>query len=252
MSHREDQARESFALTGVLTPATIATSQNDYNPTGLAVSSSMRLSASAAVNLTGLTGGAGGRLLTLYNVGTTFAITLAAEDVLSTAANRFAFASSVPLAPGDGAIVQYDSTTSRWRVVSMGRSIGSGTTVLNMSFFSGTGTLYQEGAGPTYEAVGDVIYVGSSSVGSPNGAKVALTRSGTGTCGVRLVDLTNGNAVIAGVDQAVGFSPGATPTLFDLGIVSNLSTGPAILEVQVNSSAQQTKCRIHSLVLYKT
>jgi hypothetical protein len=252
VSHREDQAREAFALAGVLTPPVIATSQNDYNPTGLSAASCLRLSSSADVSITGMVGGSSGRLFTFYNIGSTFDIILSAEDVLSAAANRFAFSSNVPLAPGDGAVVQYDTTASRWRVVSMGRAIGSGTTVLNMSFFSGTGTLYQEGAGTTWEGVGDVIYAGSNTVGSPNTCQVALTRSGTGTCGVQIVDITNGNAVIASVDQAVGFSPGATPTLFDLGAITNLPIGPAVFEVQVNSSATQTKCRIHSLVLYKT
>jgi hypothetical protein len=203
------------------------------------------------VDITGLAGGSGGRIFTIYNTGATNKITLVPEDVGSTAANRFSFPTKAPIGPGEGVVLQYDPTTSRWRVVSRGSAVGGGSTVLNMSFFSGTGTLYQEGSGVTWVAVGDVIFVGTDSVGSPDTLTVALTRSGTGTCGVQVVDLTNGNAVIASVDQAVGFSTGATPTLFDLGTVANLPTGPALLEVQLNSSANQTKCRVHSLVLYK-
>jgi len=110
----------AFALTGDISPASIGANQNDYNPTGFSGANTLRLTSSAAYNITGLAGGADGRILAVYNIGT-FTITLTNEDAGSTAANRFSLpnGSSTPLPPKGSALLQYDSTASRWRVISM-------------------------------------------------------------------------------------------------------------------------------------
>ena len=120
------QSSTAFALTGDISPTAIATSQNDYNPTNLSTASCLRLTASAAVNITGLQGGADGRLLTLYNIGATYAITLVSESASSTAANRFAIPASAVLSPGGCIVLQYDATSTRWRAVSPSSSVGTG------------------------------------------------------------------------------------------------------------------------------
>lgn len=109
------QASQSFALTGVISPTTIGSSQNNYNPTGLSTAAVLRLSASVAVNITGLAGGASGRVLVVHNVGS-FDITLVWESASSTAANRFGTPSNVIIQPGVSVVLQYDATASRWRV----------------------------------------------------------------------------------------------------------------------------------------
>ena len=110
------QSSTAFALTGVISPTAIAANTNDYAPTGLSGASFLRLSASAAYNVTGLTGGGVGRILTIHNVGS-FAITFTNQDALSTAANRFALTQSMTLSPDECCVLQYDNTTARWRAL---------------------------------------------------------------------------------------------------------------------------------------
>jgi hypothetical protein len=113
------QASQAFALTGVISPASIGADQNDYNPTSLAIASRLRLTSSGAYNITGLAGGALGRILTIFNVGS-FNLTFTNEDAGSTAANRFNFSGSgnVVLTPHKAILVQYDNTSQRWRCIS--------------------------------------------------------------------------------------------------------------------------------------
>ena len=63
------QASTSFKLSGVISPTQISANTDDYNPTGLATASVLRLSTDASRNLTGLQGGAAGRLIVIENVG---------------------------------------------------------------------------------------------------------------------------------------------------------------------------------------
>jgi hypothetical protein len=107
------QASGEFALTGIDSPIAIVGNQNNYNPGGLSAASILRLSASAPVNITGLAGGAAGRLLILENVGTAN-ITLTNQGGSSTAANRFLFGADLVIAPNRNAALLYDSTQNRW------------------------------------------------------------------------------------------------------------------------------------------
>lgn len=102
---------------GVITPPTLSTTpQNDYNPTDLANSSIVRLSASIDATITGLAGGVDGRRFTLINTGT-IAIVITSEDTLSAAANRFALGGvNARLVAGAVLGIVYDGTISRWRV----------------------------------------------------------------------------------------------------------------------------------------
>jgi hypothetical protein len=82
----------------------------------------LRVDPSANIDLTGLQGGAAGRVLVVVNVdtsGTGWKLTLKRESGSSTAANRLALPrTDVILAEaGSAAVLVYDGTTSRWRVV---------------------------------------------------------------------------------------------------------------------------------------
>jgi len=70
--------------------------------------------------LTGIDGGAEGRVLYLLNVGTTNKLTLSHQSGSSLAANRVVGggASDVVVRHGAGAMLMYDATASRWRVIS--------------------------------------------------------------------------------------------------------------------------------------
>lgn len=109
-----DKASEDFAFTGDISPAQITADQNDYNPTGLSTATVLRLSTDAARNITGLAGGADGRILVLLNIGA-FDFVLVDESASSSAANRFAFDANATVAGDQSIIIIYDSTSSRWR-----------------------------------------------------------------------------------------------------------------------------------------
>lgn len=106
-------------LAGDITPSALTGNANDWNPTGLSTASTIRFATSAIWSITGLSGGADGRLVTLYNVGS-FAAIFPNESSSSTAANRFAFGNDITVAPNQGLILQYDSVISggRWRALS--------------------------------------------------------------------------------------------------------------------------------------
>jgi hypothetical protein len=108
---------QATVIIGMLTPATVTADVNDYNPTGLATSTTLRLASDnlGVRNITGIAGGADGRLLLLHNIGTTDNLVLKNANSSSTAANRFAFVGDRTILPNGVLILQYDGTSSRWR-----------------------------------------------------------------------------------------------------------------------------------------
>jgi hypothetical protein len=112
------------ALTGVIAPPQLTAGENDYAPTGLESASVVRLSTDAVYGITGLAGGAEGRVLCLINAGA-FAVTLNDENAGSTAANRFGFGTDLTLAASQGALLIYDGNAARWRLIG-GPSASSG------------------------------------------------------------------------------------------------------------------------------
>lgn len=115
----------AFAILGDISPAQITADQNNYNPTGLSGASVLRLNTDASRNITGLAGGTDGKIIIVHNVGANN-IVLVDESASSTAANRFALTANTTIAADAVAILQYDSTSSRWRCVSGGSTGSSG------------------------------------------------------------------------------------------------------------------------------
>lgn len=104
------------ALSNVVnSPSQITANQNDYS---LPAADVVRLDSDAARDITGFSGGTGGRVVVLVNVGS-FAITLKHQSTSSTAANRVAvpWAGDYIMDPSYAAVLLYDATASRWRVV---------------------------------------------------------------------------------------------------------------------------------------
>lgn len=110
-----------------ISPAAIGSDVNDYAPTGLLTSSGVRLTSGAAQNITGLAAGAGGQILLVHNVGS-FDLTLKDESASSAAANRFALNADVTLKADQSTLLQYDATSTRWRVIG-GTGSGGGASV---------------------------------------------------------------------------------------------------------------------------
>ncbi|MCK5563705.1 MAG: hypothetical protein KAJ07_00525 [Planctomycetes bacterium] len=115
----------ALQLSGDISPSQITANQDDYNPTGLSTSSTLRLSTDASRDITGLAGGADGRILLIHNIGSND-IVLKDEDASSTAGNRFALNADVTVLADNLVILQYDSTSARWRVVAGGGGAGGG------------------------------------------------------------------------------------------------------------------------------
>ncbi len=106
-----------FELIGAISPAQITATQDNYNPTGLSTASVLRLTTDTSRNITGLAGGADGRVLIIHNVGG-FNLVLMDEGGTSTATNRFALSTNQTVPPDTSVAIQYDGTTQRWRVLS--------------------------------------------------------------------------------------------------------------------------------------
>ena len=115
---------QNIAFSGVISPAQITANQNDYSPTGLSAASQLRLSTDASRNVTGLAGGATGRIITICNVGSN-ALVLKNADASSAAANRFDIGQDITLAAKNCAVLVYDGTDSRWKLLAVSLSFGA-------------------------------------------------------------------------------------------------------------------------------
>jgi hypothetical protein len=165
---------------GDISPAQLTADQNDYNPTGLSTASTLRLTSDATRSLTGLAGGADGRILIIHNVGATNSIVLLDENAGSTAANRFALTANVTLTPDTVVMLQYDSTLSRWRVIG-GTGGGGGTASMTRRTITTTDTIVVGDKGNVVEATSgtfSLAFTAAATLGS--GFWVIITNSGTG------------------------------------------------------------------------
>lgn len=126
----------AFILSGDITPSQITSDQDDYAPPGHATASIIRISSDAFRSITGLQGGSDGRIAILINVGAQ--IIGLTHDATSTAANRFLCPGGISsfLNAGATAVLQYDSTSSRWRLLSVSLGYANQTVMEALSDFA--------------------------------------------------------------------------------------------------------------------
>jgi hypothetical protein len=92
---------------------------NNWNPTGLSTAWIIRIDADGKFEMiTGIVAPTFNKPLRLWNVSAN-AILFPAENQSSTAANRFSFGRDVVLFPGKCIEIQYDLTSTRWRLISV-------------------------------------------------------------------------------------------------------------------------------------
>lgn len=127
--HHHGQSGVDGVFAGVITPTQLTANQNDYNPTGLATASTVRVSSDKVVAITGMQQGLEGQAKVIMNVGS-FTINFPAEHTGSSAANRFA--NGFTLQPGRMVIFVYDSVAQRWRTDSFGTVVSGGDIPLNI------------------------------------------------------------------------------------------------------------------------
>ena len=101
----------------VTSPAEITGNTDNYDPGSGDI---FRITADGAHNITGVVAGTSGDAILLINIGATNAITLKHQDSNSTDVNRLMVpweGDYVMSANGGAALLVYDDTTDRWRVV---------------------------------------------------------------------------------------------------------------------------------------
>lgn len=181
----------SIAEMGVISPSSLSGNQNDYAPTGIDTASTLRLTSSLAVTITGLAGAAGptaptsGRKIKLINIGS-FAITLAANSSSSTAANRFGIPASFILYAGQSCELLYDATSSLWRLIGSFQFIsnspqgncqlrlGSATTV-TLFPYQGNFVSFPSGAIATIPSAGITSTYNNASINGSSGQTLSNT-----------------------------------------------------------------------------
>lgn len=79
---------QGFVLSGDIS-ISLTGNKNNWNPTGLSTASTIRVDANGDYNITGIMGGADGRILIIQNVDSANLLTLTNEENASDAENRF-------------------------------------------------------------------------------------------------------------------------------------------------------------------
>jgi hypothetical protein len=146
-------------FSGVISPTQLTASVNNYNPAGLATASVVRLSADAEWNLTGLVAAAASHFIVLVNIGSN-TINLVDESASSSAANRFALDVNLALTADTAASLWYDGTSSRWRLLGIGKASAASTSAL--------------AADTLWDAAGDLV----KGTGANTAAKLARGTAG--------------------------------------------------------------------------
>jgi hypothetical protein len=180
-------------LSGDITPAQLTADTNDWAPTGLATAAVIRASTDASRNLTGLTGGADGRLLYLANVGAQDLV-LKDESASSAAANRFALTADLTLTPDMVVALLYDGTSSRWRLAGGSGGGGGG----------GSITVAETDGSPSVAGV-TTIKVPPGSLTDNGSGVVTLGLSGPGFAGASVYHSAN-QAITTGTTTALAFN----------------------------------------------
>lgn len=223
-------------LPAQISPAALAVDTDNYAPAGLATTFALRISASAAINLLGLTAQPNGTLMLLENVGT-FTITI--QPLSSgTAANSFTISTGVVpgLNPGEAVLIWYDAAAQvdvgAWQVVyfntpaSSYQIVRSGLTSSNLTargrINCGNGLQCTDVANPSFW---------TNFVVRANDASIAVTSNGV-SVGVLQSDAQHGN-LGGGSDHALAVAAGAAGFLSgtDKTKIDSVTSGAAVAAV---------------------
>lgn len=183
----------------VISPAQITADQNDYEPTGWADATTVRLSFNSDTRaIRSFAAATSGERKTLVNVGT-FPGFIVCEHPSGTAANRVLGATDHVLWPSGVIEIEYDGTSSRWRVisntfapsmqegaVSYWHSVGGSITAADISDLgfatSGTGAGVTTSSPQRYLPAGRILSTGSTALGLAT-MHLAKTVGGVGVAG---------------------------------------------------------------------
>jgi hypothetical protein len=196
-------ASQDWSFAGTLTPTALSSNQNDYSPASLATATSLRIDGGAADrNITGLAGGADGRIIEVVNIGTTNLLVFKEQNASSTAANRFLNGADVAVGPNKAVVLRYDGTSSRWRTFDRAL-VDTGVTVGSYGDASHVATF-------TVDRQGRLSAAGSTSIAIASGAVSGLAASAT-------IDTTNAANITSGTLPIGQVPTGSTSTTVSLG-----------------------------------
>lgn len=177
-------AAEDVRISGDISPSQITSSQNNYNPTGLADATVLRLTSDATRSVTGLAGGADGRIIIIANRGSN-SIDLTASDASSDADKQFDVGASLGLETDHAGIFWYDSTDSKWICVGKYMTPASQTSMeaagTTRSFVSPSRQHFHPGH-PKFWEMATVSGAVPTSQASYNLTSIADTATGQLTC----------------------------------------------------------------------
>jgi hypothetical protein len=189
--------QQALVISGDISPTQLSANTNDWAPTGFSTAGAVRLSTDASRNITGLAGGADGRIIILHNVGS-FDAVLKNEDANSTAANRFLFGGDLTLLANYSVTLRYDSTTSQWRAITTaGAGGGGGGTVTSVTLGAGYG-ISVSGTNPVTTSGTFTPAVGLTTASNSLGADVALNNTSNYFDGPSMAQGTTGTWLATG------------------------------------------------------
>lgn len=103
----------------VISPSQITSDQDDYNPTGWATATIVRLDGDSGFRaITSFAAGYSGEVKTLVNIGS-YPIYFPGEHPDGTAANRISAEKDIILFPKKSLQMYYDGTAARWRIITL-------------------------------------------------------------------------------------------------------------------------------------
>lgn len=97
----------------------------------------------------------------------------------------------------------------------------------------------------TYTAGGIFEFSGTDDVGSPTKISAVVHIGGGTDMDIRIQDVTNVNTICEKINIT-----NVTPTIHDLGTISNLPTGPAVFEIQFLGTGGGSKARCSNVNLF--
>lgn len=237
-----------FGQPNVLVPAQITADTHNYAPYNHATTDTFRLTTDASRTLTGLAGGVDGRRVLLVNGGS-FTLTLAHQSTSSAAANRFACPGSatLTLGAGDAALLSYDGTASRWRVVasSVGGSGGSSTwdvVSADTAMVAGHSYVVDASGGTRTMTLPATVAAGQSFAVNAKGGSVIVASNGNTIAGVGAgndLGLSDGDTVVL-VSTAAGALQIVSSGFATSGGGSGSGTANRVLKTADESRANNT------------
>jgi hypothetical protein len=207
--------QQQLKLSGDITPTQLSANTDDWAPTGLSTCSVIRVSTDASRNLTGLTGGADGRIIILHNVGS-FDLVLK-DNVTSTTANRFSFGADYYLHAGQTIAMIYDATATRWKALSY---VGVGAQFITATSTQALAVGIAGATNPAFQVdtySGGAIVSGIKITGTGTGVAPQLSVISSDTNLSLAIDAKGSGAITFGATStgAIQFSRSAVPTSSD-------------------------------------